>query len=229
MASVLKSASTANSAEPASHAGLAGFNFEDLSQQARRQLQQCQDEIAKLRSEAEAEIETMRARAHAEGFAAGREEATRDAEQKFQSAVEARITEHGAAMQAMVQQIAQQHQQWMQQYRETLVSLVMAVSEKVVRGRLEREPDIILRWASEALVAARTAERLWIAVHPETLAQLGPALDELLNQPGLPEDTSIIPDESVAAGSVVVRQLGGEVAVTLNGQLQRLQELLEHA
>jgi len=208
---------------------LAGFNLEDLSQQANRQLQQCREEIAKLRADAEAEIETLRADAHAEGLAAGRAEAARDAEQKFQAAVEARIAEHGAALQEMVQQIAQQHEQWMQQYRETLVSLVMAVAEKVVRGRLDREPDIILRWANEALLAARTAERLWIAVHPETLAQLGPALDELLNQPGLPEDSTIIPDESVAAGSVVVRQLGGEVAVTLQGQLQRLQELLDDA
>lgn len=229
MASVLKSASTANAAEPAAPPGLAGFNLEDLSQQANRQLQQCREEIAKLRADAEAEIETLRADAHAEGLAAGRAEAARDAEQKFQAAVEARIAEHGAALQEMVQQIAQQHEQWMQQYRETLVSLVMAVAEKVVRGRLDREPDIILRWANEALLAARTAERLWIAVHPETLAQLGPALDELLNQPGLPEDSTIIPDESVAAGSVVVRQLGGEVAVTLQGQLQRLQELLDDA
>ncbi len=162
-------------------------------------------------------------------MAAGREEAARDAESKFQAAVEARIVEHGAAMQSMVQQIAQQHEQWMQQYHDSLVSLVMAVSEKVVRGRLDREPEIVLRWTSEALVAARTAERLCIAVHPETLAQLGPALDELLNQPGLPEDTSIIPDETVLAGSVVVRQPGGEVAVTLHSQLQRLQELLGHA
>ncbi len=229
MASVLKSAAAAPPLSTTSHAGLAGFNLEDLSQQAARQLQQCQEEIAKLRAEAEVEIAALRAKAHADGYAAGRDEATRDAEVRFQAAVEAGIAQHGAAMQAMVQQIAQQHEQWMQQYRDTLVSLVVAVSEKVLRGRLEREPEIILRWASEALTAARTAERLCVAVHPETLAQLGPALDELLNQPGLPEDTSIIPDESVLLDSVVVRQLGGEVTVTLQSQLQRLQELLDHA
>ncbi len=63
MASVLKSASTSRPAEPASNAGLAGFNLEDLSQRASRQLQQCQDEIAKLRADAEAEIEALRVRA----------------------------------------------------------------------------------------------------------------------------------------------------------------------
>ena len=229
MASVLKSTSTLSSAQSAVSSGLAGFNFEDLSQQARRQLQQCQEEIAQLRAEADAEIEALRMRAHAEGMAAGREAAARDAEAKFQAAVEAGIAQHGAALQSMVQQIAEQHEQWMQQYRDSLVSLVVAVAEKLVRGRLDREPEIILRWASEALVAARTAERLCIAVHPETLAQLGPALDELLNQPGLPEETSIMPDEMVMADSVVVRQLGGEVTVTLHSQLQRLQELLDHA
>src|SRR5690606_776834 len=54
MASVLKSASTSTLAEPVTNSGLAGFNLEDLSQQARRQLQQCQVEIIQLRADAEA-------------------------------------------------------------------------------------------------------------------------------------------------------------------------------
>src|SRR5690606_13955180 len=123
--------------EPATSApsGLAGFNLEDLAQQAARRLQGCQQEMDRLRAEAAAEIETLRCRAHAEGFAAGRAEAACRAESELKTAVESRIAEHGVAVQSMVQQIAQRHEQWMQQYADSLVALVIAVSQRVIRGR----------------------------------------------------------------------------------------------
>lgn len=229
MASVLKSTCRGNAAESPAISGLVGFNFEDLSQQARQQLQQCQQEIAALRAQADEEIETLRQEAYAEGLAAGRAEAARQAEAKLQAAVQQRVSEHGAALQSMVEQIADGYQQWMQQYADSLVPLVIAAAERIIRGRLDREPQIVLRWANDALAAARSAERLTIAVHPQTLGQLGPGLDELLNQPGLPEETSIIPDESVPVDGVVVRQTGGEVTATFDSQLGRLRELLDHA
>lgn len=229
MASVLKSTSRGNAAESPAISGLVGFNLEDLSQQARRQLQQCRQEIAQLRAQAADEIEALRAEAYAEGLAAGHAEAARQAEANLQAAVQRRVSEHGAALQSMVEQIASGYQQWMQQYADSLVQLVIAAAGRVIRSRLDREPEIVLRWANDALAAARSAERLTIAVHPQTLGQLGPGLDELLNQPGLPEETSIIPDESVPIDGVVVRQTGGEVTATLDSQLGRLRELLDHA
>jgi flagellar assembly protein FliH len=229
MASVLKPNVAMVMPATSSPSGLAGFNFEDLSQRAHQQLEHCQQEIARMRAEAKAEIERLRKEAQEEGLKAGRAAAAAEAETKLRKAVDARVGEHGAAVKSMVQQIANMHDEWLKSYADTLVSMVVAVSERVIRGKLDREPEILLRWASESLAAARSANRLTVAVHPETLGELGQSLDELLRHPGLPEDTSIVPDESVPRAGVVVRQVGGEVVATLETQLGRLQELLENA
>jgi len=229
MASVLKPNVATVLPGNSSPSGLAGFNFDDLSRQAHQQLTQCQDEVARMQADAQAEIARLRKEAHAEGLRLGREAAAAEAETKLRKAVDARVGEHGAAVRSMVQQIATMHEQWLKSYADSLVSMAIAVAERIIRGKLQREPEIILRWASESLAAARSANRLTVAVHPETLGELGQSLDELLRHPGLPEDTSIVPDESVPREGVVVRQVGGEVMATLESQLGRLQELLEHA
>lgn len=229
MASVLKSQSPASLPPTAAPSGLVDFNLEDLTQRARLQLEQSRAEIVQLRVDAQAELEQLRAKAYEEGLQAGRQAAQQEADQKLRRAVDARIGQHGVAVQSMVQQIGEIHQQWMQSFADSLVSTSMAVADRVVRSRLQREPEIVLLWASEALAASRSANRLTVAVHPETLAELGQSLDELLRHPGLPEDTSIIPDESVPRDGVVVRQLGGEVVATLESQLGRLNELLNDA
>jgi len=229
MASVLKPNVTPVLPASSSPSGLAGFNFEDLSQQARRQLDASRQEADRLLETAKAEIAALRQQAYDDGLRAGRQTAETEAEDKLRRGIDARVGEHGTAMRSMVQQIASVHEQWLQSYADSFVSTVIAVSERVIRGRLDREPEVIARWAAESLAAARSANRLTVAVHPETLAELGQSLDDLLRHPGLPDETSVIPDESVPKAGVVVRQVGGEVIATLETQLERLREALEHA
>ncbi|MGV3483614.1 MAG: FliH/SctL family protein [Planctomycetaceae bacterium] len=212
-----------------SPSGLAGFNFEDISQQAHQRLAECRVEVARLLAAAKAEADQLRAAAKQEGLTQGRELAQREADQNLQAALQQRLGQHATAVKTMVQQIATQHDQWIKQYADTLVSLVIEISERVIRAKLDKEPEILLRWAADALTSARSAQRLTVAVHPETLAELGKDLDELLRTPGLPEDATLVPDESVARSGVIVRQLGGEVDAGLNTQLEMLCKLLEGA
>ena len=86
---------------------------------------------------------------------------------------------------------------------------------------------LVVRWAREALHSTRSAARLTLAVHPDTLAEIGGALDELLADPDLPEQSTVLPDETLAVGDVVVRQDGGEIRAGLQAQLERLREELQ--
>jgi len=210
-----------------SPSGLAGFNLDDLARQAHQRLNDCRDEVSRMLDAAKLEAEQIRTLANAEGLAKGRELAAQEADKKLQTAIQQRMGEHAGAVKSMIDQIASQHQTWMQQYAETLVSLVMAISERVVRAKLDREPAILIRWTAEALSATRSAQRITVAVHPETLAELGKDLDELLATPGLPENSSLIPDDTVSRTGVVVRQLGGQVDAGLETQLATLQRLLK--
>jgi len=76
-------------------------------------------------------------------------------------------------------------------------------------------------------MSTRSAQRLSVAVHPETLVDLGEKLDQLLASPDLPEATQVVPDASLGRSDVVVRQTGGEIHAGLDAQLERLAELLK--
>jgi flagellar assembly protein FliH len=210
-----------------SPSGLAGFNLDDISRQAHQRLESCRDEVSRMLEAAKLEAEQLRVAATAEGLAKGREQAASEADKALQAAVQKRMGEHAGAVKSMMNQIATQHQSWIQNYADSIVTLVIEVSERVIRARLDREPEILVRWAADALAAARSAQRITVAVHPETLAELGKDLDELLATPGLPEDSVLVPDETVARTGVVVRQLGGNVDAGLETHLDTLQRLLE--
>ncbi len=95
-----------------------------------------------------------------------------------------------------------------------------------MRSQLQREPQLLVQWAEEAVRSARSACELTVAVNPETLALLGQSLDEMLAAPDLPEQSHVLPDETVGPTEVVIRQTGGEIRAGLIAQLRRLEELL---
>lgn len=229
MASVLKSQRNDVRGVPNAPAGLAGFNFEDLSERAKVQLEAWDQEWVRLRQQAIREADSIREAARAEGLRLGRQEAAEEAAESLRQQVESRLSGVLSASDELLSQIAALHQNWLDQYAETLIGTAVAIAERVVRQRLHDEPEILVRWAEDALWAARSAARLTVAVHPETLAELGPQLDELLARPGLPEEVTIIPDEGMPREGVCVRQVGGEVVATLRGQLERLSEVLGDA
>lgn len=229
MAAILKPHAATVVHGSAAPSGLAGFNFEDLSQQAKGQLEGWRQEIVQLREQALRDADEIRKHAHDEGLLAGRAEAAREAEIRVNQGLDARMSQQGAVSEALIRQLSEIHEQWMTQYAATLVETAVAIAQRVIRRRLEREPEIIADWVTEALWVSRSANRLVVAVHPETLAEMGPSLDGLLAQPGLPEDTTLVADESVSRVGVVIRQHGGKVVATLDSQLARLAEVLKDA
>lgn len=227
MANVLKSNSPAEQAEAARNvSGLAGFNLSDLADEGRERLQQCREQIRQLLSQAEAEVEQIHKDAEAKGYQAGLHRAAVDAEQRLQEQAAVRAQDELRMIRSAVEQLHTTYQDWMHQYSQVITTIAIAAAERVLCRKLDQEPQLITQWAGEALRSTRSATRLTLAVHPETLARLGPALDELLSAPGLPEQTMVEPDESVSPSDVVVRQVGGEIHAGLQAQLERLEELL---
>ena len=206
--------------------GLAGFNLNDLADEGRSRLSECRALIEKMLTDATAEAEQIKLAADARGYQEGLDRAAVDADNKLQQTAQQLASRNLKSMHEAVRQLHQTYQQWMQQYAESLNSIALAAAEKVIGHQLQREPELLVRWAEDALRRARSAKQLTVAVHPETLASLGQALDELIASPDLPEKTHVEPDESLRPDDVVVRQVGGEVRAGLVDQLRRLEELL---
>lgn len=227
MAFILKrKTETEKSAAARDVSGLAGFNLSDLADEGRSQLEQCRAQVRQMLADAEKEAEVIRQDAERRGYQAGEQKAAVDAEQKLQQAAEKRAKESLERIRQAVAQLHASHQAWMQQYTDVLTRTALAAAERIVMRKLDDEPEILVDWAADAVRSTRAATNLAVAVHPETLAQLGPEFDKLLASPDLPEQTHVEPDESVERSGVVVRQRGGSIDAGLSAQVDRLQELL---
>lgn len=227
MANVLKSESPSEKAPVARKVtGLAGFNLDDLADEGRQRLEQCRNQVRQMLDQAKLDAEQIKKSAAEEGYQEGLQRAAVDAEKKLNEAAEIRAKESLKLTEDAVQQLHRVHQGWMEEYAESLHRIALAAAERILLQRLKSEPELVVNWAKEALHSTRSATSLTLAVHPETLAQLGGAFDQLLASSDLPEQTHVEPDESVARGNVVVRQNGGEIEAGLKSQLARLEELL---
>jgi flagellar assembly protein FliH len=227
MAVVLKSESPSEKVPAAREvSGLAGFNLSDLADEGRNRLEQCRTQIRQMLDEAAIEAETLRREADRRGYEEGLARAAIDADRKLKVEAEARAKDGLQLIAKAVQHLHAVHEDWMQQYAQSLSRIALSAAQRIVASRLEKEPEILVQWAGDALRSTRSASSLTVAVHPDTLAQHGQAFDELLASSEFPEQTHVQPDESVEWGAVVVRQNGGEIEAGLQAQLLRLEELL---
>ena len=206
--------------------GLAGFNLSDLANEGKLRLDECRKQVGEMIAQAKEEAHRLCEEARQRGYQEGTAQANIDAEQRIAEQAETRAREGLQRLQQAVEQLHAIHESWMNEYAESLSRITLAAAQRVIMHRLDQERDLLVRWAEEALRSTRSAQRLVVAVHPETLAELGGALDQLLSQSDLPEQTHIEADESVDRNGVVVRQLGGEINAGLTAQLQRLEEML---
>lgn len=225
MATILKSHEPLPTASP-EFSGVAGFNLDDFADAGRKQLLAVEAEAARMLNGARSEIERLRKQAIEDGRVEGLEKGMREADQKFKQELAAEVAKRMPILEATLAKWCEIERNYLDEFRDTLMNSILAATERVVLCRLETEPEVLLRWCQSALDAAKSARRLVIAVHPETLVAHGEAIEQLLSQPGLPEDCRIEPDEGIEPAGVVVRTEGGAVSLTLSEQLQRLDEML---
>jgi len=206
--------------------GLAGFNLADLADEGRERLEQCRSQIRQMMAEAETEADSIREQAERAGYEAGLKRAAIDADTQLQQQAEVRARQSLQVIRQAVEQLHSEYQSWLEQYVEVLKATALGAAERIVMRELAERRELLTAWAAEAVRSTRAAANLTVAVHPETLAQLGSDFDQLLASPDLPEQTHVVPDESVARNGVVVRQNGGKIDAGLQAQLARLEELL---
>ena len=228
MATVLKSGDRDKQRAAAQKvSAVAGFNLSDLADEGRTRLEQCRLQVQEMLAQAEREVAGIQKAAQERGYDEGLKQAAIDADKKLQEKAEQQARHSTSVMQEAVRRIRDAHAEWMKDYEEILIKMSLAAVEKITRRRLEAEPELMVKWAEEALLSTRTAVSLTLVIHPETLAKAGEGFEKMVMTPGLPEKTRIETDEKIARDEVIVRQTGGEIQAGLTAQLDRLEELLQ--
>ncbi|QEG42733.1 FliH/SctL family protein [Roseimaritima ulvae] len=224
MASILKSNTTEGSVGPS---GVAGFNLDDFASSSRRLLEQAQEQAQQILADARQQAQEITKKAHREGLAAGMAEARKTVDQDVAQQVQTQVQERLGVLEQTARELSESQAEWLQSFAQTLTDLGLGIAEKIIKQRLQNDPQIVLDWTEQALRHARSARSLVVAVHPETLVQLGQPLEALLQASGVPEDARLEPDESLEPHGVVVRQLGGSIDAQLSSQLENLQRMLQ--
>lgn len=228
MAIVLKAGSSDDQKKAARKTSvIAGFNLRDIVDEGRTRLEECRVQSQQILEQAKRDVDEIRKAAEQRGYQEGLERAAVDADKKLKAEAEQQAKASTQVMQQAVAKLHDTFADWMEQYSSVLTNIAISATEKIVQRRLIDEPELLVSWAGEAMHSTRSATRLTLVLHPETLAQIGPSIESLVASPGLPEETHIEADETLAKNAVVVRQNGGEVHAGLTAQLQRLQELLQ--
>ena len=220
------SSESTDAAARSSTTGLAGFNLDDLADVGRRQLDGSRAAAEKIIAAAQVQASEVLAKARQEGYNAGLASASADNEATIKAASEARAKEQLALIRTAVENLYRAHEEWMDEYAQSLTSMALSAAERIVRAQLESDKTILIRWAEEAIKSTRASSKLTVAVHPEMLAELGTLLDDLVASPEYPTNTHVVPDETLEMTDVVVRQDGGEIQAGLRTQLDRLSEML---
>jgi type III secretion protein L len=175
------------------------------SSEALRIVETAEAEAAKIRASAETVREEARRKGYAEGYDKGASEwaeAVRTARASVASAVEAA--------------------------KPQIVRMALRVAEKVLRRKLESDPDALLPMVDEALrsLSAQQQARVVIRAHPDDRAVLEVRRSHWLDRnPGI-EALQVVADESFPRGGCRIESDFGMVDATIDTQLRVIERHL---
>ncbi len=216
MATVIKSgdSSTARETVP--------FNFEDLTARAQKYLEAIRGEASKIIAAAHREAAKIRKRAEEEGRLAARYElekiAAADLERKLATLL--------PALNSAVQQIQEAKQTFLAQWEKSAVRLAGAIAAKLVRGQVERDPQVGWPLIREALEMAAGTPHLRLRLNPLDHAALLPRVETLLKELAPVGEAEIIADAAITRGGCRVETEFCAIDQQFEQQLARIEEEL---
>jgi flagellar assembly protein FliH len=168
-------------------------------------------------TDAHAEADAIRALAHAEGLAAGREAAAAELAPAAAALEEAARAMRDAAAASADRLEAQ------------AVDLALFLAEKIVGAAVAADPALVVEAVRGALRGLVERERVTVLVHPDDLEQVRGAMAGLVATLGGIEHYEVQAERRVARGGAVVRTPAGDVDARLDVKLQRAREVVDAA
>jgi flagellar assembly protein FliH len=174
------------------------------------------DIVAAAQAEADSIREQARAEGHAEGLAAGREEFAAQAAPAVQALAESLV------------QAEADRDRVAAEVESAAVDLALQIAEKALTTALMVHPDRVVDVVRGALRCLVERERVTILVHPADLPLVRDAADGLVQQLGGIEHIEVQEERRVQRGGAIVRSSAGEIDARIHTKLDNAREILEH-
>jgi len=194
------------------------FNFDDLSNQARRYLDEVRADAAKIIADARREAVAIRQQAERDGRQA--------AMQAVEGMVAGQLAGSLAAIGRAVEEVRQSKQAWLKHWERAAVHLAAAIARRVIRRELSRQPDIPLDLVREALELATGSASLRIRMNPKDLEVLGAQVEAVVKQFAPLAAAELAPDPTIEPGGCRVETRLGLIDQQYESQLRRIEEEL---
>jgi type III secretion protein L len=174
-------------------------------EEARRLVEGAQARARDIVEEAQQEAADLRSRAREEGWAEGL-----------------------AEWQARILDVAGEARRAVEGARPQLVALALRVAEKILRHRLDEQPDAIVPMVEEALEAARgyRGGHLVVRVNPADAPALEGFRQRLLDRDGRWKSLEIAAVEGMARGGCRIETDFGTIDASVETQLAAMEHLL---
>jgi flagellar assembly protein FliH len=172
-------------------------------------------DAADVLASAHAEADAIRALAHAEGLAAGREAAL------------AELQPAAAALEEGARRLQEESAAVAERLELQAVDLGFLLAEKVVGAAVAADPELVVEAVRGALRGLVERERVTVLVHPDDLELVRGAMGGLVATLGGMEHTEVQAERRVARGGAVVRTPEGDIDARVETKLQRARDVVE--
>jgi flagellar assembly protein FliH len=202
------------------------FNLHDVEELAKGQLEDVRIKAQQLIEQAKADAEKLRK----ESADTARREALMEMEAKFQQRskelADKQTNEATMVLKNVISQLQAATDTWLQQWREQTLELALAIAGKIVRERVQREEEIVMRWLSESTAAWNGARRIEIRLSPHQYGSLLNRVEDILKPFRQNANCSIVEDPTVEAGGCLIKTDLGSMDWQISSQLESLAEQL---
>jgi len=172
-------------------------------------------DVTDVLAAAQAEADTLRALAHAEGLATGREAAL------------AELQPAAAALEEAARRLYEESVAGAERLELAAVDLGLMLAEKIVGAAVAVDPELVVEAVRGALRGLVDRERVTVLVHPDDLELVRGAMGGLVATLGGIEHSEVQAERRVARGGAVVRTPDGDVDARVETKLQRARDVVE--
>jgi flagellar assembly protein FliH len=206
------------------HAGQpVAFSFADMRGQANDYVETVRREAAKIVQQAHSQAEQIRRQAEA----AGRKAAEAAAERTLEEKIGKRMNSLVPALEQLAVQINDAKGELLAHWERLALRVITAIAERVIRRRLEMEPEIALDVIADALRLAAGSVDITLHVNPADYENLGSQIARLASTLCRLAPSQIVSDPDISAGGCRVATKFGEIDERIEAQLRRIEEDLE--
>lgn len=213
------------------------FNFEDFRRQGDAYLETIQRQAREALTNTQSQVETIRQQAQNRGLEEGRQQGL----QHVDEMIEKRATEIAEktareglatslpAMRAAAEALVIERDRWLAEWETTAVRLAASIAQRVIRHRVEIDPQRTREMMRDALQLAAGVPHLKLKLHPEDVLLLGDHAEATVQTLAVCGQAEIVPDASIGRGSCIIETQHGTIDARVETLLERIvSELLEN-